>query len=538
MLSLRKLLVGLGLGLLTSPLIAAELPAGLLQQAQINPGFISEPRFFPTDDRRLQYQAIGTGQQTVLLLGGGPGFSSWNLTPIQQYLSADFRVLLMDMRGIGSNKHPDDQPGALLAQWLEDLEHLRRYEQAGQFILIGHSWGALMAQLYAQAHPTRVQRLILLNPVDPELTALNTLTQQIDAKRHEWGLITEPDDPFELIETRAMTEAELINQQLTQVLPTYFYQQVHGQAYSQWFSRDDFELAVNHAVWQSYRQQPLDKNQMTEIAKRRAIEWVGCRNDILMPGALTGYQAWFPNLSYQQLEHCNHFPWEEQPQAFYAALDNALTNPPPEDDYSDLTEAERAWLLDDSGLDEIARALDATKSHARFSEPFSLETDYYMTNHIELGSNALQDGWGVLTQCHYNLDPVGKLQIVYNPDRTENIRIVSDDGIAMAWVEGPTVQLDDIKRGANICIEADTYALIERDDSYVIERGPFMRRFLDGFYPLHVKLSVSWKDLPLIATNMSPPPQTGVYLEQSAEEVTIDYWFRGELRTELVLKRQ
>lgn len=528
--------LGLSLGLMSAPSMANTLPAGLLQKAEPERGFISDARFFPTQDRRLQYQAIGTGQQTVLLLGGGPGFSSWNLTPIQHYLSADFRVLLMDMRGIGTNKHPDDQPDALLQQWLADLEDLRRYEQAGQFILIGHSWGALMAQAYAQAHPTRVQRLILLNPVDPELTALNDLSQQIDAKRRDWGLINEPDDPFEQVIQPALTEDELVNQQLTQVLPTYFHQLAQGQAYAQLFNREDFELAINHAVWQSYRQQPLDLAQMTEIAKRRAIEWIGCREDILMPGALTGYQAWFPKLSYQLLEQCNHFPWEEQPAAFYAALDQALTNPPPEDDYSDLTEAERAWLLDDSGLDELTRALDATKRHARFSEPFSLEKDYYMTNHITLGANAMTDGWGTLTQCHYNLDPVGKLQIVYNPDRTENIRILSDDGIAMAWVEGPTVQLDDIKRGASICIEADTHALIQRDDDYVIERGPFMRRFLDGFYPLHVKLSVDWNDLPLIATSMSPPQQTGVYLEQTSNQVTIDYWFRGELRTQLVLK--
>lgn len=536
MLHARAWLLALTLGLLTPPLMANSLPAGLLDQSPSERGFISDPRFFPTQDRRLQYQALGTGHQTVMLLGGGPGFSSWNLTPLQDYLSADFRVLLMDMRGIGSNKHASDQPEALLNQWLEDLEHLRRYEQAGQFILIGHSWGALLAQAYAQAHPTRVQRLILLNPVDPELTALNELSRQIDAKRREWGLINEPEDPFEQEIQSALNEADLIDQQLTQVLPTYFHRLEQGLDYAKRFNRDDFELQVNHAVWQSYRQQPLDLAQMTEIAKRRAIEWVGCREDILMPGALSGYQAWYPNLSFQRLEQCNHFPWEEQPKAFYAALDQALTNPPPEDDYSDLTEAERAWLLDDSGLDELAQALDATKKHARFSEPFSLEKDYYMTNHIALGANAMTDGWGTLTQCHYNLDPVGQLQIIYNPHRTENLRITSDDGIAMAWVEGPTVQLDDIKRGASICIEADTHALIAKDDGYVIERGPFMRRFLDGYYPLHVKLSVSWEDLPLVATSMHPPQQTGVYLEQKEEQITLDYWFRGELRTQLVLK--
>ncbi|SFR55627.1 alpha/beta fold hydrolase [Thiomicrospira sp. ALE5] len=530
--------LGLSLGLMSAPSMANTLSAGLLQQAEPERGFISEALFFETDDRPLQYQALGDGHHTILLLGGGPGFSSWNLTPIQEYLSQDFRVLLMDMRGIGSNKHHDDKPDALLEQWLEDLEHLRRHENPGQFILIGHSWGALMAQLYAQQNPTRVQRLILLNPVDPELSALDNLTQQIDAKQRKWNLAAEPDDPFENYAPASLSEQAIVERQLTQVLPTYFYHLEQGLTYAQLFDHHDFELAVNHAVWQSYRQQPLDLAQMTDIAKRRAIEWIGCREDILMPGALTGYQAWFPKLSYQLLEQCNHFPWEEQPTAFYAALDQALTNPPPEDDYSDLTAAERAWLLDDSGLDELVKALDATQRNVRFSEPFNLDEDYYMTNHIALASTALTDGWGKLTQCHYNLDPVQSLQIVYNPDNTANIEILSDHGIEMAWVEGPSVQLNGIQPGASICVEADTQALIQRDHDYVIERGPFMRRFLDGFYPLHVKLSVSWPNLPLVATSMSPPQQTGVYLEQTEDSLSIDYWFRGELRTQLILEEK
>src|SRR6185369_16564578 len=47
---------------------------------------------------------------------------------------------------------------------LDDLDQVRRHAQLESSALLGHSWGAVLALEYALRHPTRVSRLILMNP--------------------------------------------------------------------------------------------------------------------------------------------------------------------------------------------------------------------------------------------------------------------------------------------------------------------------------------------------------------------------------------
>lgn len=499
-------------------------------------GYPNPASSFISDDQRLSYHALGDGQHTVLILGGGPGFSSWNLTPLQQHLSQNYRVLLMDMRGIGENSDADYQLDQLLTQWLRDIEALRRYEQAGQFILIGHSWGALMAQLYARHQPTRIARLVLLNPVDPALNALRPLVDRIDQRARQAGLVDETD-PWDIPLTQDATQ--LAQQQLNRVVPTYFLNIEQGQAYAQQFSPQDLAIHINHAIWPQYRQDPLLADELQTLAKRRAIELITCRQDLLMPEALQAYQQLLPTVSYQNLNNCVHFPWEEVPQAFYPALDKAITADPPEDDFSDLSEADRAWLMDDSGLDELVSALDAIQTEVRFLAPFDLTEHYSMTNQIELSQESLQTGWAGLIQCHTNLDPVGQLQIVYHTEHTRELEILSQQGIEFAWVEGASIQMLNLEKGAQICIHAQTRALQKTPDGYLIQRGPFMRKFLDGYFPMHVELSIQWPELTLKLNKILPDLQPytkghkGLVIEQQANQLKIDYYFQGQLKPQL-----
>jgi len=505
----------------------------LSQTPAVHATYPKPPSSFVVDQQPLKYHGLGNGQHTVLILGGGPGFSSWNLTPIQQHLAQDYRVLLMDMRGIGENRDATYQLNQLLNQWIEDIEALRRYEQAGQFILVGHSWGALMAQLYARQHPNRIARLVLINPVDPQRWALQNLVQRIDHRRQLHGLLPNND---EWAQHEIQDTASLIEQQLTQVMPTYFLDIEQGQHYATQFSTDDFALNINHASWQQYQQNPIVKSDLEALAKRRPIELINCQNDLLMPEALLGYQDLLADIANQTLDGCSHFPWEENAAVFYSALNHAMNTEPPEDDFSDLSEADRAWLLDDSGLDDLVKALAATQTEVRFLEAFDLSDHYSMTNDITLTEQSLETGWADLLQCHHNLDAVGQLQIVYNPEHTRQIEILSQQQVEFAWVEGASVQMLNLQQGAQICIHAQTLALEKMEKGYLIERGPFMRRFLDGYFPMHVELTLNWAGLDFEATQIIPESQPGLVVKTAKNGLQINYYFQGQLKPQIYLK--
>jgi proline iminopeptidase len=47
---------------------------------------------------------------------------------------------------------------------VDDIEKVRQHFRLNASVLLGHSWGALLALEYALRHPTRVSHLILMNP--------------------------------------------------------------------------------------------------------------------------------------------------------------------------------------------------------------------------------------------------------------------------------------------------------------------------------------------------------------------------------------
>lgn len=95
-----------------------------------------------------------------VVLHGGPG-SSCNTSMLKWFDLATQRVVLFDQRGAGRSL-----PSGLLTQnttseLIEDIEHLRTHLQIERWLVIGGSWGALLAILYTGKHPERVNGLIL-----------------------------------------------------------------------------------------------------------------------------------------------------------------------------------------------------------------------------------------------------------------------------------------------------------------------------------------------------------------------------------------
>jgi len=160
-----------------------------------------------------------------------------------------------------------------------------------------------------------------------------------------------------------------------------------------------------------------------------------------------------------------------------------------------------------------------------------------MEKQLLLDRDSLESGWATMTQCHYHLDPAPAVQIVYNEERTRNIRITRRDGVGKARVEGPSIQMREIERGASLCVAARVLAIepYPGGDGYLVENGPFMRRFLDGYYPMQVRLTVGWPANLLSFADSEPPPQPGLRLQARDDGVTLEAQFEGRLISRLHL---
>lgn len=157
---------------------------------------------------------------------------------------------------------------------------------------------------------------------------------------------------------------------------------------------------------------------------------------------------------------------------------------------------------------------------------------HHHRNHITLTPASLGSGWVRLEQCHQYLDPVPSSQIVYNQDRIRALRIVRAENIERAWVHEHSVQMENIRHDALLCIEAESLAL-QNDgaNGYVLHNGPYMRRFLDGYYPMRVSMRVSLGGSGLRFDSLTPAAQPGFNVRISQAEVGYDTWFEGRLTT-------
>lgn len=153
-------------------------------------------------------------------------------------------------------------------------------------------------------------------------------------------------------------------------------------------------------------------------------------------------------------------------------------------------------------------------------------------NHIFISDDSLKTGWVRLEQCHRHLDPVPSMQVVYGKDRSRHIRILRSENIGKAWVHENTVQMEQVEPNALLCVHLESQALRADDEgNFQLANGPYMRRFLDGYYPMRVTMDVTLETPKLRFTDVTPPPQMGFSFRDNGRELAYEALFEGRLKT-------
>eukprot|EP00439_Symbiodinium_sp_Y106_P087938 s1_g474.t1 len=116
---------------------------------------------FDLGDVSLHMVCRGQGSQTVLLSSGmGNPAASWR--PLSRALEPNFRVCSYDRDGLGWSEDSGGPRDAGLASGRLALL-LDASSIDGPVILVGHSYGAVVARIFAKDNPERVSALILLD---------------------------------------------------------------------------------------------------------------------------------------------------------------------------------------------------------------------------------------------------------------------------------------------------------------------------------------------------------------------------------------
>ena len=157
---------------------------------------------------------------------------------------------------------------------------------------------------------------------------------------------------------------------------------------------------------------------------------------------------------------------------------------------------------------------------------------FHSVINIYVDQNSIDDGWTRIEQCYSNLDPISRTAVIYRKNFIKNLRVLSSKNIKYANISGNKVLLKDVTKGATLCISANARNFyLNKDKSFSLVNGPYHRKFLDGYFPYHLKLNIRY--IPKLKFRYgTPKQQAGFQVKQSSNSLIIETLFEGRLKTE------
>lgn len=126
-------------------------------------------QFVDVNGRRMHIYCTGaqTSGSPVVILESGAGENLYNFLDLQARISQFARVCSYDRSGIGwSETAPAARTAGQKADQLHQL--LQSAGVQGPYLLVGHSFGGLVARIYSARHPQDITGLVLVDSTNAE----------------------------------------------------------------------------------------------------------------------------------------------------------------------------------------------------------------------------------------------------------------------------------------------------------------------------------------------------------------------------------
>ena len=272
-------------------------------------------QFLARDGATLRYTTTGAGPP-IVVLSGGPGFSSEYVRPIAERLASRYRGILLDQRGTGlSTLTVYDRSTVTLAKYLEDLDELRQALRLERLTLVGHSWGGMLAMAYAARHPERVRALVLIGPGGPTLEFMRNFSLGIDARltdedrreRAYW------ENPERVSANRRRAEVK----QVMAVMPAYFHDREKARGFVEGVKDEDYENRVFELMMDDLEATGYDLRPGLRGVRIPTLVIQGTQDPIATAEIV---RHAVPGSRLELIDQCGHFPWLEQPERFYSLV--------------------------------------------------------------------------------------------------------------------------------------------------------------------------------------------------------------------------
>ena len=314
----RTLLKTPGLSLLLV-LVVSTAARGQTGSTEIRDGWA------PAGGVELYYRVVGEGRP-LLLINGGPGWSSDHMLGVAERLAASNRVILYDQRGTGGSQLSAlDSTTVTMAAMVEDIEALRRHLGIDAWAVMGHSFGGMLALAYAAEHPETLTAMVLSAPAGASLDFLTYYEASLNDRLlpYEREAAAFWSDPERMAAAPRKATYELLRASLS----AFLYHRERLDQLLAVVDEDTWSTATAGLVWADLIRTGFDVREGLEGFDRPVLVVQG-RQDAL--GDLNAHQVaeLFPDSRLEFVEESAHLMWIDQPGRYFDIVSGFLDRTP------------------------------------------------------------------------------------------------------------------------------------------------------------------------------------------------------------------
>src|SRR5688500_11071164 len=228
----------------------------------------------------------------------GPGLRS---------LAAEHRVVAYDQRGCGQSGVPDVEQPLAMSRHVDDVESVRAALGLERPIILAHSFGSVLAILFALQHPERLSRLIVLGGA-PTRAVMAGYREAVASE-----LPSDVQKRLAEIQSGEIDDAAM-RERFRLALPLYFHRTLSDTERDSLLSAVSFSGAVNRAVAAGLESYDLS----AALPHVRVTSLVGyvASDRVVQPAYQLECRGRLLTARFVEFQESGHFPFLEEPEPF------------------------------------------------------------------------------------------------------------------------------------------------------------------------------------------------------------------------------
>ena len=274
-----------------------------------------------SEGAQLFYRTFGIGKP-LLIINGGPGMNSDGFISLAEKLAVDNMTIAYDQRGTGKSTVENLNSSTITMDFMVlDIENLRQHLGIKKWVVLGHSFGGMLASYYATIHPTRIEKLILSSSGGIDLDLLSYVETRTNEK-----LSTVERDSLnyynQKLKNGDTSHAVRIGRGRA-LAPAYVYRKKNIQIIAERLTEENSTL--NSLVWQNLNEIKFNVAEKVKDFEQKVLIIQG-KNDIVDMATAEKIQKAFKNSSLVRLDKCGHYGWLDRPEQYFVEISKFLNS--------------------------------------------------------------------------------------------------------------------------------------------------------------------------------------------------------------------